>query len=112
MDSFQREILKSCVLIMLDLYMGGVQKKVELLLKLFVVGDFSVGCEQVLLVECKKVNIDKNNFDVVLVDYVLDFKVVVENILVGDGLELLVSFLFCLMKDFEFEQVVCQIFEL
>ena len=40
-ESFQNEVPKSRVNIKLDLHTGGAQKKVELPLKLLVVGDFS-----------------------------------------------------------------------
>lgn len=48
-DSFQNEVPTARVNIKLDLHTGGVQKKVELPLKLLTVGDFSNGREQLPL---------------------------------------------------------------
>lgn len=45
-NSYQSEIPKARVNIKLDLHVGGAQKKVELPLKLMVVGDYSNGAEQ------------------------------------------------------------------
>ncbi|KMY84998.1 putative protein ImpB [Candidatus Paraburkholderia calva] len=112
MDGFQREIPKSRMSITLNLHTGGAQKKVELPLKLLVAGDFSAGREQAALSERKRVNIDKNNFDAVLADYVPDLKFAAENTLSADGSALLVNLSFRSMKDFEPEQVARQIPEL
>lgn len=53
-DSFQNEVPTARVNIKLDLHTGGVQKKVELPLKLLAVGDFSNGREQRPLSEREK----------------------------------------------------------
>lgn len=45
-NSYQSEIPKARVNIQLSVHTGGVQKKVELPLKLLVVGDYSNGAEQ------------------------------------------------------------------
>ncbi len=45
-SSFQNEIPKARINIKLDLHTGGAQKKVELPLKLLVMGDYSNGQEQ------------------------------------------------------------------
>ncbi|MCK8688378.1 type VI secretion system contractile sheath small subunit, partial [Pseudomonas umsongensis] len=45
-SSFQNEVPKARVNIKLDLHTGGAQKKVELPLKLMVMGDYSNGREQ------------------------------------------------------------------
>ena len=63
MNYFNREMPKSRISITLDLHAGGVQKKAELPLKILEAGDFSAGAEHVPLTERKKVNIDKNNFE-------------------------------------------------
>lgn len=68
MSSFQDEVPKARVNIRLDLHTGGASKKVELPLKLMVLGDFTNGREQRALSERGKVNLDKNNFDHVLVN--------------------------------------------
>lgn len=68
-NSFQNEIPKARVNIKLDVHTGGAQKKMELPLKLVVMGDYSNGKETRPLSEREKVNINKNNFNSVLADY-------------------------------------------
>ena len=108
-NSYQSEIPKARVNIQLSLHTGGAQKKVELPLKLVVVGDYSNGAEQRAVSEREKVNINKNNFDSVLADFSPSVNLSVENTLAGDGSEENVSLSFKEMKDFEPEQVARQI---
>jgi type VI secretion system protein ImpB len=108
-NSFQNEIPKARVNIKLDLHTGGAQKKVELPLKLLVMGDYSNGKENRPLSEREKVNINKNNFDSVLAEYTPSLNLTVENTLAGDRSEENVSLSFREMKDFEPEQVARQI---
>ncbi|AIY41479.1 Uncharacterized protein ImpB [Collimonas arenae] len=111
-ESFQREIPKARVNISLDLHTGGAQKRVELPLKLLVMGDYSAGKENAPLAERKKVSINKNNFDAVLTDINPEAKITAENTLAGDGSEMSVALNFKTMKDFAPEQVARQIPEL
>jgi type VI secretion system protein ImpB len=111
-DSFQREIPKARVNISLDLHTGGAQKRVELPLKLLVMGDYSAGKESAPLAERKKVDINKNNFDSVLAEFNPQANIAVPNTLAGDGSDTTVSLGFKSMKDFEPEQVARQIPEL
>ncbi|KTS95688.1 type VI secretion system contractile sheath small subunit [Pseudomonas parafulva] len=108
-NSFQNEVPKARVNIKLDLHTGGAQRKVELPLKLMLMGDYSNGKEQRPLSERPKVNINKNNFDSVLSDLSPSLKLVVEDTLSGDGGETPVELSFQRMKDFEPEQVARQI---
>lgn len=108
-SSYQSEIPKARVNIKLDLHTGGAQKKVELPLKLVVVGDYSNGAEQRSVSEREKVNINKNNFDSVLAEFSPSVNLAVENTLAGDGSEDNISLSFQSMKDFEPEQVTRQI---
>lgn len=108
-NSFQNEVPKARVNIKLDLHTGGAQKKVELPLKLMVMGDYSNGKEQRPLSARGKVNVNKNNFDHVLADFSPSLKLTVENTLVGDGADTAVALTFQSMKDFEPEQVARQI---
>ncbi|PKE28549.1 type VI secretion system contractile sheath small subunit [Rahnella sp. AA] len=108
-NSFQEEIPKARVNIKLDLHTGGAQKKVELPLKLMVMGDYSNGKEIRPLSEREKVNINKNNFNSVLADFSPSLSLTVENTLAGDRSEEIVSLNFKEMKDFEPEQVARQI---
>jgi type VI secretion system protein ImpB len=89
----------------LDLHTGGVQKKVELPLKLLTVGDFSNGREQRPLSEREKIDINKNNFNDVLAKLSPTVNLSVENTLAGDGLNEEINLTFKNIRDFEPEQV-------
>ncbi|WP_077046313.1 type VI secretion system contractile sheath small subunit [Pseudomonas sp. KK4] len=108
-NSFQNEVPKARVNIKLDLHTGGAQKKVELPLKLMVMGDYSNGKEQRSLSERSKVSINKNNFDSVLAEYSPGLKLAVENTLADDAGDTSIELKFQSMKDFEPEQVARQI---
>ncbi|WP_265555112.1 type VI secretion system contractile sheath small subunit [Serratia grimesii] len=108
-NSYQSEIPKARVNIKLDLHVGGAQKKVELPLKLMVVGDYSNSAEQRPLSEREKVNVNKNNFDSVMAEFSPSVNLSVVNTRAGDGSEENVSLSFNEMKDFEPEQVARQI---
>ncbi|MFU9138102.1 type VI secretion system contractile sheath small subunit [Erwinia tasmaniensis] len=108
-NSYQSEIPKARVNIQLSLHTGGAQKKVELPLKLMVVGDYSNGAVQRPVSERETVSINKNNFDNVLSEYSPSVNLSVENTLAGDGSEENVSLSFSEMKDFEPEQIARQI---
>ncbi len=105
-NAYQSEIPKARVNIQLSLYTGGAQKKVELPLKLIVVGDYSNGAEQRPMSERETVSINKNNFDNVLSEYAPSVNLCVENTLADDGSEENVSLLFREMKDFAPEQIL------
>jgi type VI secretion system protein ImpB len=108
-NSFQNEVPKARVNIKLDLHTGGAQKKVELPLKLMMLGDYSNGQEDRPLSERSKININKNNFDNVLTEFSPALKLTVENTFAGDGTDASVDLKFEKMKDFEPEQVARQI---
>lgn len=108
-NSFQNEVPKARVNIKLDLHTGGAQKKVELPLKLMVLGDYSNGREDRALSERTKINIKKNNFDSVLAEFAPELKLTVENTFADDGSDASVDLNFQKMKDFEPEQVARQI---
>ncbi|RFD24022.1 type VI secretion system-associated protein [Pseudomonas sp. GL93] len=107
-NSFQNEVPKARVNIKLDLHTGGAQKKIELPLKLMVMGDYSNGQEQRPLSERSKVDINKNNFDSVLAEFSPSVKLAVENTLVEGNAEASIALTFRNMKDFEPEQVARQ----
>ncbi|OMQ24521.1 type VI secretion system contractile sheath small subunit [Serratia oryzae] len=104
-SSYQNEIPRARVNIKLDLHTGGAQKKVELPLKLMVMGDYSNGQEHRALSEREKVSVNKNNFDSVLAEFSPSVRLVVENTLAGDKSEENIALTFKEMKDFEPEQV-------
>ena len=86
-NSYQSEIPKARVNIQLSLHTGGAQKKIELPLKLVMVGDYSNGAEQRPVSEREKVNVNKQNFNSVLADFSPSLKLSVENTLANDGSE-------------------------
>lgn len=108
-NSFQNEVPKARVNIKLDLHTGGAQKKVELPLKLMVLGDYSNGKEQRPLAARDKARIDKNNFDSVLAEFSPELKLSVDNMLADDDAQTSIKLSFRKMKDFEPEQVARQI---
>lgn len=108
-NSFQNEVPKARVNIKLDLHTGGAQKKVELPLKLMMMGDYSNGKEQRPLSDRDKINVDKNNLDSVLGEFSPCVKFAAYNTLVSDETEFAVDLQFQRMKDFEPEQVARQI---
>lgn len=108
-NSFQNEVPKARVNIRLDLHTGGAQRKVELPLKLMVMGDYSNGREARPLSARNKLDINKNNFDSVLAEFAPTLKVSVENTLLDEAGETVAALSFRAMKDFEPEQVARQI---
>lgn len=108
-NSFQNEVPKARVNIKLDLHTGGSQRKVELPLKLMVLGDYSNGTEQRPLSERAKLNVNKDNFDNVLGEYSPALKFSAPDKLLNDDSEVPVELKFQCLKDFEPEQVARQI---
>lgn len=76
-DSFQKEIPKARVNITLDVETGGAKKKLELPMKLLVMGDFSHGKTKGRVAERERININKENFETVMSNIApkLDFNV-------------------------------------
>lgn len=111
-ESFQNEVPKARVNIKLDLHTGGAQKKVELPLKLLVMGDYSNDQSVAPLAERTKVSIDKNNFNSVLEELNPKAKLAVENTLAGDGSELPIDLDFKSMDDFKPDVVAGKVPEL
>ncbi|MFJ2448559.1 type VI secretion system contractile sheath small subunit [Pseudomonas sp. NPDC087626] len=108
-SSFQNEVPKARINIKLDLHTGGAQKKVELPLKLMVMGDYSNGQELRPLSQRTKINVDRNNFDSVLAEFAPDLKMAVPNTLTQDGSQTVIELKLRNLKDFEPEQVARQI---
>ncbi|TCW00166.1 type VI secretion system contractile sheath small subunit [Biostraticola tofi] len=108
-NSFQDEVPAARVNIKLDLHTGGSKKKVELPLKMLVMGDYSNGQDDRPLSEREKISVDKNNFNNVLAEYHPQVTVGVKNTLAGNEAEDDVTLSFKDMKDFEPEQVAKQI---
>lgn len=86
-NSYPSEIPKARINLQLLLHTGGAAKKTELPLKLLVTGDFSNGQEQRPLSKREKININKNNFNSVLVAVAPSVNLSVKNTLKADGSE-------------------------
>lgn len=108
-DTFQNEVPRARINLKLSLHTGGVQKKVELPLKLLTIGDFSNGKEDRPLSERARINVNKNNFNSVLSEFNPEVSLMVPNMMAGDGSEESIKLNFSAIKDFEPEQVARQI---
>lgn len=108
-NSYQSEIPKARVNIQLSLHTGKARQKIELPLKLMVVGDYSNGAEERPVSERVKVDVNKNNFDSVMAGYSPAISLTVENLLAADRSPETINLSFNEMKDFEPEQVARQI---
>ncbi|WP_305042639.1 type VI secretion system contractile sheath small subunit [Geoalkalibacter sp.] len=111
-DSFQKEIPKARVNIALDVETGGNRKKVELPLKMLVVGDFSNGKSKGRVAERERTNLNKGNFEAVLRDLSPEARFEVPNELARDGSEIAVNLKFDAMKAFHPDRVANQIPEM
>ena len=111
-DSFQKEIPKARINISLDVETGGAKKKIELPLKMLVMGDFSNGKTTGKIADRERIDINKNNFESVLKDMAPQASYQVPNTLANDGSEINVDLEFDSMKSFHPEQVAGQIPEL
>jgi type VI secretion system protein ImpB len=110
--SYQNELPKARINLKLDLHTGGAQKKVELPLKLLVMGDFSNDQDVRPLAERAKVSINKNNFDAVMTDLKPKAKIDVANTLAGDGSDMTVELEFASMDDFKPDVIAGKVPEL
>lgn len=85
--SFQNEIPPSRVNIRYVKYIGDAQEKVELPLKLLVLGDFTFQPDDTPLEERRRIDITKTNFADVMKSQGLKLSMLVPNRLQGDGQE-------------------------
>ncbi len=83
--SFQNEIPPARINLKLDVGKGGAKKKIELPLKMLVVGDFSFKEKGDRVSDREKISINKNNFTQVMESMDLKLKYNVENKLTGAG---------------------------
>ncbi len=77
--SFQNEIPPARINLKLDVGKGNAKKKLELPLKMLVVGDFSTKEDDQRVAEREKISINKNNFTQVMESMDLDLKYSVDN---------------------------------
>jgi type VI secretion system protein ImpB len=111
-DSYQKEIPKARINLSLDVETGGHQKKMELPLKMLVMGDFSNGKTNGRIADRQRINIDKNNFESVMADLAPGARFEVPNLLAKDGSDFTIDLVFKSMKDFRPDSVAQQIPEL
>ncbi|MBD3421160.1 MAG: type VI secretion system contractile sheath small subunit [Chitinivibrionales bacterium] len=83
--SFQNEIPAARINLKLDVGKGDAKKKVELPLKMMVMGDFSQKQHDERVAEREKININKNNFTQVMESMDLKTNYSVENKMAGEG---------------------------
>ena len=98
--------------IQLSVDKGNAQKKLELPLKLLVLGDFTQRKDGTRVVDREKININKDNFDQVMKSLKLEVKTSVANKLNADGGELNVNLKIDSMKSFTPYEVAKQIPEI
>jgi len=108
-NSYQNEIPPARINIQLSVDSGGAQKKMELPLKLLVVGDFKTDGDESRIVEREKININKDNFDGVMHSLNVALKTSVENRLKKDNSNLPIELKFGSIKSFEPMEIVKQI---
>jgi type VI secretion system protein ImpB len=111
-ESFQKEIPKARVNITLDVETGGAKKKVELPMKMLVMGDFSNGKTKGRVAERERININKENFETVMSNLAPKLEYHVENKMTNDGSDICVKLEVNSMKSLNPEMVAEQIPEL
>jgi type VI secretion system protein ImpB len=108
-NSYQNEIPPARINIQLSVDTGGAQKKMELPLKLLVMGDFKMNGDDSRIIEREKINMDKNNFDDVMKSLDITLKTSVDNRLKKDNSDLPIELKFSGIKSFEPMEIVKQI---
>jgi len=108
-NSYQNEIPPARINIQLSVETGGAQKKMELPLKLLVIGDFKMDGDESRIIEREKINLNKDNFDGVMQSLNIGLKTSVDNRLKKDNSNLPIELKFESMKSFEPMEIVKQI---
>ncbi|KMQ52595.1 type VI secretion system ImpB [Chitinispirillum alkaliphilum] len=83
--SFQNEIPPARINLKLDVGKGDAKKKVELPLKMMVMGDFSIKPKDQRVIDREKIEINKNNFEQVMEGMDLSLNYAVDDKLSGDS---------------------------
>lgn len=110
-QSFQHEKPPARVNLFLEVAKGNAKERIELPMRMLVVGDFTGREDATPLEDRELVNLTNQNFEDVLRSHDLRVSTSVENTLTGDG-EMKVDLKFQSMKDFNPEQVARQVPEL
>ena len=107
-QSFQHEKPPARVNLFLEVAKGDAKERVELPMRMLVVGDFTGRESGEAVADREVINLNKDNFEDVLRSQDLRVKLDVENTLTGDG-ELPVELRFDSMKSFGPEEVARQV---
>ncbi len=108
-SSFQNEIPPARVNIQLSMDKGNAQKKVELPMKVLVLGDFSQKGDTGKLTDKEKININKDNFNQIMESMDLGLSLSVENKITTGGGDLKVDLKFKDIKSFDPTEIVKQV---
>lgn len=108
-NSYQNEIPPARINIQLSVETGGAQKKMELPLKLLVMGDFKPNGDNSRIIEREKINMNKDNFDEVMKSLGISLKTSVDNRLKKDNSDLPIELKFDSIKSFEPMEIVKQV---
>ena len=108
-QSFQKEKPPARINLFLDVVKGDAQKKVELPLRLLVMGDFTGKESGIALEDREKINLNKDNFEDVLRSQNVEMDLTVKDALRGGDEDMKVNLKIESMADFHPEQVAKQI---
>ncbi len=107
--NFQNEIPPARVNIQLNVDKGDAQKKVELPLKMLVMGDFSQKGDTTRFTDKEKISVNKDNFNQVMDSLDLGLSLTVANKLNPDAGDIKVDLKFKDMKSFDPTEIVKQV---
>jgi type VI secretion system protein ImpB len=108
-QSFQNEIPPARINLKLDVGKGEAKKKIELPLKMLVVGDFATKKHEDRVVEREKISINKNNFTQVMESFDLNLKYNVEDKISGKDGEIPVDLKIKNMDSFKPENIAKEV---
>ena len=108
-QSFQNEIPPARINLKLDVGKGGAKKKLELPLKMLVVGDYSTKEHDDRVVDREKISINKNNFTQVMESMDLELKYNVDDKISGGEGEIPVDLKIKNMNSFKPENVAKEV---
>jgi type VI secretion system protein ImpB len=110
-QSFQHEKPPARVNLFLEVAKGNAKERIELPMRMLVLGDFKGRPDDTPLAEREVINVNNNNFEDVLKSQELGLETAVQNTLTGEG-DLKVDLTFDSMKSFSPEAVAQQVPEL
>lgn len=108
-DSFQKEKPPARVNLFLEVQEGDAKESVELPLRMLVVGDFTGRADDAPVEERDVLNVNRDNFELVMRDQELGLDLCVPDRLQGSGDEMRVQLRMASMQDFEPDRVARQV---